>query len=56
MLGLFAFSGKATAFLGPLLVDLFDSQRAGMSVIIILLSIGFLLMLSVPAEKRERPA
>lgn len=59
MFGLFAFSGKATAFLGPLLVGwvtgLFDSQRAGMSVIIILLFIGFLLMLSVPAEKREQP-
>ncbi len=58
MFGLFAFSGKATAFLGPLLVGwvtgLFDSQRAGMSVIVVLLSLGFLLMLSVPAPEQAR--
>lgn len=58
MFGLFAFSGKATAFLGPLLVGWvtagFDSQRAGMSVIIVLLVIGFVLMLSVPAARPER--
>ncbi len=56
MFGLFAFSGKATAFLGPLLVGwvtgFFDSQRAGMSVIIVFLAIGFLLMLTVPAAAR----
>jgi MFS transporter, UMF1 family len=56
MFGLFALSGKATAFLGPLLVGwitvLFDSQRAGMSVIIVFLAIGFLLMLTVPAANR----
>jgi len=56
MFGLLAFSGKATAFVGPLLVGwvtgLFDSQRAGMSVIVVFLAIGFLLMLSVPPAKR----
>lgn len=52
MFGLFAFSGKATAFLGPLLVGwitwLSGSQRIGMSTIIVLLCIGFLIMLTVP--------
>lgn len=59
MFGLFAFSGKATAFVGPLLVGwmtaLFDSQRAGMSVIFVLLGIGFLLMLGVPEAGRKTP-
>jgi UMF1 family MFS transporter len=58
MFGLFAFSGKATAFLGPLLVGWLTawsgSQRVGMSVIIGLLLIGFLLMLSVPALQRAQ--
>lgn len=58
MFGLFAFSGKATAFVGPLLVGWVtawtSSQRAGMSVIIVLLGIGFLLMLSVPEAERRR--
>lgn len=59
MFGLFAFSGKATAFAGPLLVGAvtgwFESQRAGMSVIIVFLIIGFLLMLTVPeAPKAPR--
>lgn len=58
MFGLFAFSGKATAFLGPLSVGwataLFDSQRAGMSAIIVFLLIGFVLMLTVPGAPRAR--
>lgn len=52
MFGLFALSGKATAFVGPLLVAwltvLSGSQRVGMTVIIAFLAIGFVLMLSVP--------
>lgn len=59
MFGLFMFSGKATAFAGPLLVGwvtaLFASQRAGMSVIIVLLGIGFLLMLTVPEALTSKP-
>lgn len=53
MFGLLAFSGKATVFLGPLLVawvtGIFASQRIGMSVILVLLALGFLLMTTVPA-------
>ncbi|ADJ28858.1 MFS transporter [Nitrosococcus watsonii] len=56
MFGLFALSGKATAFLGPLLVGwityLAGSQRIGMSIIVILFLIGFVLMLTVPAAKQ----
>ncbi len=51
MFGLFAFSGKATAFIGPKLLGwvtvLFASQRIGMSVVLVLLTFGFLLMLRV---------
>ena len=57
MFGLFAFSGKATAFVGPLLVGWVTaasgSQRVGMSVIFVFLTIGFLLMLSVPDAPRN---
>ena len=61
MFGLFAFSGKATAFAGPLLVGwvtaVTDSQRWGMSTILVFLVIGFLLMLTIPAsETRESEA
>ncbi|MEM1282133.1 MAG: MFS transporter [Chlamydiota bacterium] len=44
MFGLFAFSGKATNFMGPwlvaLLTKIFDSQRVGMTVIILFFIIG----------------
>ncbi len=49
--GLYAMSGKATSFLAPLLISLFTaafaSQRAGMAVILVFLSVGFLLLLRV---------
>lgn len=49
--GFFAFSGKATAFMGPLLLAgityLFDSQRMGVSSAVILLLVGFLLLFKV---------
>ncbi|UCH74954.1 MAG: MFS transporter [Rhodospirillales bacterium] len=51
MFGLYALSGKATAFLGPLtfglVTDLFDSQRAGMATILVFLGVGLLLLLPV---------
>jgi MFS transporter, UMF1 family len=50
--GLYALSGKATAFLGPALValftDVFQSQRAGMATIVVFFVIGLLLMRKVP--------
>jgi UMF1 family MFS transporter len=55
MFGLYALSGKATAFLGPLMVGwlthLTGSQRIGMSPIIILLTLGFVLMFTVPRPR-----
>ncbi len=51
MFGLYALSGKATAFLGPLAfafaTDLFDSQRAGMATILVFLALGLSLLLPV---------
>ncbi len=48
MFGLYALSGRATAFLGPLLVGwvtlAFDNQRAGMATIIVFFLLGFLLL------------
>ena len=58
MFGLFAFSGKATAFAGPLLVGwvtaVTDSQRWGMCTILVFLLIGLLLMLKVPATEARK--
>lgn len=51
MFGLFAFSGKALAFVGPLLVSTvtlqFGSQRLGMAAILCLFLAGLLVLLSV---------
>lgn len=51
MFGLYAFSGKASAFAGPLLVGwlthLSGSQRVGMSIVVVLLLVGGGLMLKV---------
>ncbi len=49
--GFFAFSGKATAFMGPLLLGqfttLFDSQRAGVATVLLFFLVGGLLLLRV---------
>ncbi len=46
--GFFAFSGKATAFIGPFLFGvltvMFDSQRAGISIIFLFFLIGYILL------------
>jgi len=57
MFGLYAFSGKATAFIGPLMVGWLThasgSQRVGMSAIVLLLVVGLGLMLTVPEGERD---
>ncbi len=59
MFGLYAFSGKATAFVGPFLVGAVtqwtQSQRAGMAVIIVLLSGGLALFVTVPRARQSQP-
>jgi MFS transporter, UMF1 family len=54
LFGLYTFSGKAVAFLGPLLVGglthLTQSQRIGMSAVVGLMFLGFLVWLTVPRE------
>lgn len=53
--GFFAFSGKATAFLGPVLLGvftgIFETQRAGMAVVILFFVVGGAILLRVD-EKR----
>lgn len=53
--GFFAFSGKATAFMGPLLLGMltgvFDSQRAGVASVLIFFTLGGLLLLKVDERR-----
>jgi UMF1 family MFS transporter len=57
MFGLFALSGKATTFLGPLVLgavtETFGSQRAGMASVLGFFLVGFLLLLPVEEPRRE---
>ncbi len=56
--GLFAFSGKATAFMGPFLLGeltrLFGSQRAGMAVVLVFFVIGLALIQRVDEERGKQ--
>ena len=56
MFGLYAFSGKATAFLGPALfalgTDIFHSQRAGMATIVVFFVVGIILLWRGPDVRR----
>jgi UMF1 family MFS transporter len=58
LFGLFTLSGKATAFLGPMLVGMVTlasgSQRVGMTVILGLWLAGLMLLLTVPADQPAR--
>ena len=57
--GLFALSGKATAFIAPFLIalvtTLYGSQRAGVSVILGFLGLGLVLLLPVREQRTEAP-
>ncbi|MBK1696745.1 MFS transporter [Rhodovibrio salinarum] len=57
MFGLYALSGKATAFIGPALVGWITlwagSQRAGMLTILAFFVVGFALLWRVPAPRGE---
>lgn len=56
--GLYAFSGKATAFLGPWIFGLatlhFQTQRAGMATVMLFLLLGGALLLLVKEEDKEK--
>jgi UMF1 family MFS transporter len=55
MFGLYALSGKATAFIGPLMLglatDIFSSQRAGMATIVIFMVAGGILLWRTPSHQ-----
>lgn len=56
--GFYAFSGKATAFVGPLLLGIltetFNSQRVGVSVVLVLFLIGNVILYFVDEEEGKR--
>jgi len=58
--GFYAFSGKATAFLGPMLLGiitaLYESQRAGISVVLVFFVIGIILLNRVDEAEGKRLA
>ncbi len=58
--GFFAFSGKATAFLGPFLLgvftDIYNTQRAGVAVVLLFLVAGGFLLHLVDEEKGMQTA
>lgn len=58
MFGLFALSGKVTAFLGPAVLAwvtaMFASQRAGMTTVIVFIGVGALVLMTVREPARSR--
>ena len=56
--GFFAFSGKLTAFLGPLSLGLLTqwsgSQRVGVSVVLVLFGVGLVLLATVDEQEGMR--
>jgi MFS transporter, UMF1 family len=57
--GLFALSGKVTSFIGPVLVALvtqiFDSQRAGLAVLLAMFATGLFLMVGLKNQDAPNP-
>ena len=57
MFGLYALTGKATAFLGPMALGwvtlAYQSQRVGMATVLAFFVIGLLVLLVVPAPERR---
>lgn len=57
MFGLYALTGRATAFLGPAafgtVTAMFDSQRAGMATILAFFLVGMLIL--IPVRSEEQP-
>ena len=57
MFGLYAMSGKATAFIGPFFLGMvtlaFDSQRAGMGTVLIFFAVGLALLWLVEEPARD---
>ena len=53
--GFFAFSGKVTSFMGPILLgtvtSLFQSQRAGVATVVLFFVVGGLLMMTVNEQR-----
>ena len=62
MFGIYALTGKVTAFIGPFLFGTatawFESQRAGMATILVMFIVGGILLLRVrePARNQAKPA
>jgi len=56
--GFYAFSGKATAFIGPfflgILTEMFNSQRAGISIVVVMFIVGSLILTRVDEEEGKR--
>jgi len=56
MFGLYALSGKATAFVGPALFGwatvVADSQRAGMATVLAFFVVGMILLWPIPDPRR----
>ena len=56
--GFFAFSGKATAFIGPLFLGIFTgvfgTQRAGIAIVVLLLFGGYLVLRGLDEEEGIR--